>query len=139
MNLIGPERVQSLKCREESSSTLTISWEETNSEGIIDYVSYKVNVLKVQHMSFGTRDLESVPLIPAFSEEVNEKHVEVTRGIGMYSNALFFNSLGCFIVTCFKNIFSEAEVPYNITVKAVNLAGCSQERQVYCFTQEGSM
>ena len=139
MNPIGPERVQNLKCRGKLPSTLTISWEETSSEEIIDYVSYKVNVLKVQHKSFGTRDLESVPLLPAFSKDVNEKHVEVTSGIGMYSNTIFFNSLGCFLVTCFKNIFSEAEVPYNITVKAVNFAGCSQERQVYCFTQEGSM
>ena len=85
MNPIGPERVQNLKCRGELSSTLTISWEESSSEEIIDYVSYKVNVLKVQHMSFGSRDLESVPLMPAFSEEVNENHVKVTRGIGMYS------------------------------------------------------
>ena len=128
-----------MKCRGELPSTLTISWEETSSEEIIDYVSYKVNVLKVQHKSFGTRDLGSVPLMPAFSEEVNENHVKVIRGLGMYLNALFFNSLGCFLVTCFKNIFSEAEVPYNITVKAINRAGCSQERQVYCFTQEGSM
>ena len=30
-----------------------------------------------------------------------------------------------------------AEVPYNITVKAVNLAGYGEEEQVYCFTQEG--
>jgi hypothetical protein len=29
------------------------------------------------------------------------------------------------------------EVPYNITVKAHNLAGCGEEQQVYCFTQEG--
>ena len=35
------------------------------------------------------------------------------------------------------NKFLEAEVPYNITVKALNLAGCGEEQQVYCFTQEG--
>ena len=32
-----------------------------------------------------------------------------------------------------------AEVPYNISVKAINLAGCGEEQQLYCFTQEGSM
>ena len=31
----------------------------------------------------------------------------------------------------------EPHVPYNITVKAVNLAGSSKERQVYCFVMEG--
>ena len=30
-----------------------------------------------------------------------------------------------------------AEVPYNITVKALNLAGCGKEQQLYCFSQEG--
>ena len=30
-----------------------------------------------------------------------------------------------------------AKVPYNITVRALNLAGCGQEQQIYCFTQEG--
>ena len=30
-----------------------------------------------------------------------------------------------------------AGVPYSITVKALNLAGCGQELQIYCFTQEG--
>ena len=35
------------------------------------------------------------------------------------------------------NIISEPAVPYSITVKALNLAGCGEEEQVYCFTQEG--
>ena len=33
--------------------------------------------------------------------------------------------------------FVEIETPYNITVKALNLAGCGEEQQIYCFTQEG--
>ena len=33
--------------------------------------------------------------------------------------------------------FVAGEVPYNITVKALNLAGCGEEQQLYCFTQEG--
>ena len=32
-----------------------------------------------------------------------------------------------------------AEVPYNVTVKALNLAGCGEEQQIYCFTQEGGI
>ena len=30
-------------------------------------------------------------------------------------------------------------VPYEIRVKAINLAGCGEQRYVYCFTQEGGM
>jgi hypothetical protein len=30
-----------------------------------------------------------------------------------------------------------AEVPYSVIVKALNLAGCGEEQQIYCFTQEG--
>ena len=33
--------------------------------------------------------------------------------------------------------FSAGKVPYNITVKALNLAGCGEEQQLYCFTEEG--
>lgn len=31
----------------------------------------------------------------------------------------------------------DPEVPYKFVVKARNLAGCGEEEQVYCFTQEG--
>ena len=31
----------------------------------------------------------------------------------------------------------ESETPYNVTVKALNPAGCGEEQQIYCFTQEG--
>ena len=34
-------------------------------------------------------------------------------------------------------LLAAGEVPYNITVKALNLAGCGEEEQLYCFTQEG--
>ena len=30
-------------------------------------------------------------------------------------------------------------VPYEIRVKAINLAGCGEQQYVYCFTQEGGM
>ena len=40
-------------------------------------------------------------------------------------------SLDCIV------FFAAGEVPYNITVKALNLAGCGKEKQIYCFTKEG--
>ena len=36
-----------------------------------------------------------------------------------------------------NEFLTAGEVPYNITVKALNLAGCGDEQQLYCFTQEG--
>ena len=36
-------------------------------------------------------------------------------------------------------IYAAGETPYNITVKALNLAGCGKEKQLYCFTQEGGI
>ena len=30
-------------------------------------------------------------------------------------------------------------VPYEIRVKALNVAGCGEQQKVYCFTQEGGM
>ena len=36
-----------------------------------------------------------------------------------------------------NHYFADAEVPYSVTVKAVNLAGCGEENRTYCFTQEG--
>jgi hypothetical protein len=35
--------------------------------------------------------------------------------------------------------FLEPAIPYSVTVKALNLAGCGQEQQIYCFTQEGGI
>ena len=32
-----------------------------------------------------------------------------------------------------------AETPYAVIVKALNLAGCGEEQQIYCFTQEGGI
>ena len=34
-------------------------------------------------------------------------------------------------------IFVAVGVPYNITVSALNSAGCGEEQQIYCFMQEG--
>ena len=41
------------------------------------------------------------------------------------------------IVSLLHINFSAAEVPYSIIVKAINLAGCGEENQTYCFIQEG--
>ena len=41
------------------------------------------------------------------------------------------------VITDCGSFVAAGEVPYNITVKAVNLAGCGQEGRIYCFTQEG--
>ena len=38
-----------------------------------------------------------------------------------------------------NEFLTAGEVPYNITVKALNLAGCGDEQQLYCFTQEGGI
>ena len=42
-------------------------------------------------------------------------------------------------ITIIHLYFLAGGVPYNITVKAVNLAGCGQERHIYCFTEEGGI
>ena len=40
-------------------------------------------------------------------------------------------------MTSYGSLLADREVPYNITVRALNLAGCGEVQQIYCFTQEG--
>ena len=57
--------------------------------------------------------------------------------------SLFWDLLDFLILAILDSIIisslliAVAEVPYNVTVKALNLAGCGEESQMYCFTQEG--
>ena len=44
-----------------------------------------------------------------------------------------------YIIFHLFTITSEPEVPYNVTVKALNAAGCGPEQQLYCFTREGGI
>ena len=36
-------------------------------------------------------------------------------------------------------LFKGPEIPYAIAVKSRNSAGCGEEFQIYCFTQEGGI
>ena len=52
--------------------------------------------------------------------------------MGIYTGSVLFHSrLFC--------LTSEPEVPYNVTVKPLNAAGCGPEQQLYCFTREGGI
>ena len=55
-----------------------MSWQKFESESnkssaIIDYT---VEVLKVQHKMYGSRDLVSISLVPAYNRKVNETHIQ---------------------------------------------------------------
>ena len=91
---------------------------------------------RLQHTSPGSQDLESVPLVPEYNMEVKEMQAVVNQGLGIlmgiYTGSVLFHSqLFC--------LTSEPEVPYNVTVKPLNAAGCGPEQQLYCFTREGGI
>ena len=92
-----------------------------------EVVSYQVEVKGLYHRA-GTKEVVQFN-VATFNTEMKE--VTVNQGLGIndaIERACCFNSLF---------LFSASEVPYNITVKALNLAGCGEEQQLYCFTQEG--
>ena len=78
----APGSVQNLKCEGNSSPTrLTLSWGEPVERGS-GVVGYRVEVLRLRHKSSESREVESVPLIPAYSEEVEGTQTQITQGLG---------------------------------------------------------
>ena len=63
-----------------ADTSLDISWGEpiTQSSGVVGY-SVKAQRI-IQQPS---RDLVSIPLSPAYDEEVGEKQAEISHGLGM--------------------------------------------------------
>ena len=67
-----------------SPASLTLSWEDAGDQSHSS-VRYRVEVLRIQHKQFGSREQESVPLMPAYSREVMETQSQVTHGLGMHA------------------------------------------------------
>ena len=94
-----------------------------------EVVGYQVEVNGLRHRD-GTREVTQFN-VARFDTEIRKATVNQGLGIkGTQQNSeKFYGSVYLF--------FTAGEVPYNITVKALNLAGCGEEQQLYCFTQEG--
>ena len=106
-------------------SELSFSWDLPTWLGS-EVISYQVIVNRLEHRP-GTREV--------IQSAVNEQFVYRREAsvIGLGKDILLYYRL-CILHCC---TFSAAEVPYSVTVKAINLAGCGEENQTYCFTQEG--
>ena len=104
-----------------SPSELSISWDLPTLLGS-EVVSYHIIVNRLEHGP-GTREVIQSGVYDVF---VDGREASV---IG----------LGRVIVDCAHHYctFIAAEVPYTVSVKALNLAGCGEENQTYCFTWEG--
>ena len=111
---------------------LSFSWDLPILLGS-EVVSYQVIVsrLAIEHRS-GTKDVIHSTV---YDHETEMKQVSVI-GLGECLILCYLiNQLGQILTIIV--LHAAAEVPYSITVKALNLAGCGQELQIYCFTQEG--
>ena len=97
-----------------------------------EVVEYLVDVKGLQQRD-GTREVEQFD-VTGFNTEMREATVNQGLGINKHSGNSYSQLSSSFVYP-----FSAGEVPYNITVKALNLAGCSEEQQLYCFTQEGGI
>ena len=92
-----------------------------------EVVDYQVEVKGLHHRD-GTRDVVQFN-VTGFNTKMREATINQGLGINdVIERACRFSSLFLSIA---------GEVPYNITVRALNLAGCGQQQQLYCFTQEG--
>ena len=119
----GP--VKNLKCNESLlPSELGFSWDipEIHNEGVNNY---QVEVKELQH-SPGTKDVILVDvtnfytnLTWAYLDQGLSKHCEVTHD---FDSVLYI---------------SGGMVPYEILITAINFAGCGEQQNIYCFTQEG--
>ena len=65
-----------------------MSWQKFESESNRNsaMIGYTVEVLKVQHKRYGSRDLVSIPLVPTYNRKVNETHIQAFHEqLGMYN------------------------------------------------------
>ena len=125
---VVPGMVQNLVCSGSSSSTeLNFSWELPTELGN-EAIGYQVTVNRLEHRT-GSREVVQSGIYRDFIE-ANDASIG-----GLGNDIIIVNTarLHWFIIF----FFTVSEVPYNITVKALNLAGCGKEQQLYCFTQEG--
>ena len=78
-----PGSVQNLKCEGSASPMhLTISWGAPVEQGS-GIIGYRVEVLRLRHTeSSESREVESVPLTPAYTKEVEGTQTQVTQGLG---------------------------------------------------------
>ena len=108
-----------------SASELSFSWDVPTLLGS-EVVSYQVIVNRLEHRP-GTREV--------IQYAVDEKFVKSldARVTGLGTNEYNYRR----VLYKVLNNFTAAEVPYSVTVKALNLAGCGEESRTYCFTREG--
>ena len=80
--IIVPAKVQNLVCRGNSADmSLTVTWGELVARGS-GVIGYSVECQRV-HQS-PSRELVTMPLSPAYDEEVEETRALVTQGLGTY-------------------------------------------------------
>ena len=80
--IIVPAKVQNLLCRGNSADTsLIVTWGEPVAQGS-GVIGYSVECQRV-HQS-PSRELVTMPLSPAYDEEVEETQALVTQGLGTY-------------------------------------------------------
>ena len=102
-----------------------------------DVVGYQVQVKGLQHRD-NTREVVEFDVVD-FNTEMMEAFI---NQLGTCTPQLdtpgYKDKFYMHIYRSLDSVFFAAgEVPYNITVKAINLAGCGEEKQIYCFTKEG--
>ena len=109
-----------------SASELSFSWDVPTLLGS-EVVSYQVIVNRLEHRP-GTREV--------IQSAVDEKFI---KSLDARVTGLEYNYMYRRVLYKVLNNFTAAEVPYGVTVKALNLAGCGEESQTYCFTREGGI
>ena len=76
-----PAKVENLRCvGDPSDMSLSLTWGEPMAQGS-EVVGYSVEAQEVKRQQ-SSRQLESVPLMPAYDEEVNGAQARVTQGLG---------------------------------------------------------
>ena len=88
-----PAKVQNLECRgNPDDMSLSISWGEPMVQGTT-VVEYIVKCQRVNQSP--SRELVTVPLTPAYDEEVDETQAQVTQGLGIIVYTSIILYLAC--------------------------------------------
>ena len=125
--------MKGLKCSSSGSSVLSFNWTppSLNADNVVGYI---VEVTQYVQPEPAVKQVITIPLTSPFYEDVPAASLMavVDSGVGECTIQLKMYSCDLFNVAAMG-------IPYNVSVRPRNSAGCGLVTNIVCFTAEGGM
>ena len=125
--------MKGLTCSSSGSSVLSFNWTppSLNADNVVDYV---VEVTQYVQPESTVKRLITIPLTPPFYEDVPAASLMAVVDSGVGECTLPLKLYSCDLVNV-----AAMGIPYDVSVRPRNPAGCGLVTNIVCFTAEGGM